>query len=431
VPEDRLFQAMFGNKPYAFWLDSSEGFSFMGGYSADEAKFIRYSARERKLETPEGAVTADLFDYLKGRFTSDPPKDNSLPFDFTAGFIGYFGYELKELTGSPCVHASEDPDSYLLAVDSFVAIDHAAGEIYLMNLPDAALEQPPVPTHPDEAPTTYTPAIPQHTYLNLIDHCLNEIHDGNSYEICLTNKFKVSTSTDPFEYYRRLRTRNPAPYSAFLRFPELSIACSSPERFLKVFRDGRVESKPIKGTAARGRTRDEDDMLREKLALDEKARAENLMIVDLVRNDLSQVCEVGSVSVPQLMQVETYATLHQLVSTISGTLRKDQTAIDCLRKAFPGGSMTGAPKLRTMEIIDSLETEARGVYSGAIGYLSANGCADLNIVIRTAVFHEGRASIGTGGAIVAQSDPQAEWRELMLKAKALLDAFGSDKATQS
>ena len=385
-----------GDSPFAFWLDGLDGFSCAGEYSADEADYVRYFARDRRLETRSGAITADLFDYLKDRLANG-----------TAGFAGYFGYELRQLTGSPCRHTSEDPDCYLLAVDRRIVgqgFRPAAGL-----LPGVFRAEP---------------TIPEHSYIELIHRCLDEIRNGNSYEVCLTNQLKLAASTHPLEYYQRLRALNPAPYSAFLRFPELSIACSSPERFLKIDSNGRVESKPIKGTAPRGRNAEEDDALRLALAHDEKARAENLMIVDLVRNDLSRVCEVGSVQVPQLMQVETYATVHQLVSTITGQLRPDQTALDCLRAAFPPGSMTGAPKLRTMEILDALEPEARGVYSGAIGYLMADGSMDLNVVIRTAVFHEGRASIGTGGAIVAQSDPRAEWEETLLKAEALLKAFG-------
>jgi len=385
-----------GDAPFAFWLDGPDGFSCAGEYSAEEVDYVRYFAQDRRLETRDGAVTADLFDYLKHRLANG-----------TAGFVGYFGYELRQLTGSPCRHESEDPDCYLLELDR-----NTAGQGFR---PAAGLLPGVVRAEPN---------IPEREYLELIHRCLSEIREGNSYEICLTNQLKLSTSTDPLEYYRRLRALNPAPYSAFLRFPELSIACSSPERFLKIDAKGRVESKPIKGTSPRGRSAEEDDALCLALAHDEKARAENLMIVDLVRNDLSRVCEVGSVQVPQRMQVETYATVHQLVSTITGQLRPDQTALDCLRAAFPPGSMTGAPKLRTMEILDALEPEARGVYSGAIGYLMADGSMDLNVVIRTAVFHEGRASIGTGGAIVAQSDPRAEWEETLLKADALLKAFG-------
>ncbi|HEX6456728.1 MAG TPA: aminodeoxychorismate synthase component I, partial [Solirubrobacterales bacterium] len=276
-------------------------------------------------------------------------------------------------------------------------------------------------------------ARPEEQYLEDVEASLDHLLAGDSYEICLTNQLSLDTDADPLDLYRRLRRANPAPFAAYLKLGDLAVLSSSPERFLRVSRDGEAEARPIKGTSRRGVTSDEDASLAVALAADEKNRAENLMIVDLLRNDLGQVCEIGSVEVPQMMEVETYETVHQLVSEVRGRLRSDVAAPDAVRACFPPGSMTGAPKLRTTEILGRLEGVARGVYSGAVGWFGLGGGADLSVAIRTIVLAEGRATIGAGGAVVLASDPEREYEEMLLKAAAALRAIdpGADPASIS
>ncbi|MEC4816109.1 MAG: aminodeoxychorismate synthase component I [Scytonema sp. PMC 1069.18] len=449
---EQMFVHLFSNSPNAFWLDSSRvepglsRFSFMGDNSGKNSLLIHYRTRSQELTVTQSHTVSfrkeGIFEYLKQEIEQRHCPSHDLPFDFNCGFVGYFGYELKAECGSQLNYPSALPDAMFLLADRMIAIDHQEQSLYLLCLiqqgqTDEAetwfewIEQqinhlPPLsPIVPEktQAPVIFRLNRSKKTYLNDIQTCLQEIHEGETYQVCLTNQIQTDATPDPLACYRSLRHINPAPYAAFLRFGDVAIACSSPERFLRIDRQGWVETKPIKGTLPRGKTPDEDFILRERLRNSEKDRAENLMIVDLLRNDLGRVCGVGTVHVPKLMDVETYATVHQLVTTIRGRLRVGMSATDCIRNAFPGGSMTGAPKLRTLEIIDRLEQQARGVYSGAIGFLGLNGSADLNIVIRTAVLTPDQTSIGVGGGIVALSDPQMEFQEILLKAKALIHAI--------
>jgi aminodeoxychorismate synthase component I len=255
-----------------------------------------------------------------------------------------------------------------------------------------------------------------------------EIAAGNVYQACLTGRASRPFAGDPWRLYCRLQRSNPAPFACFLELPEAAVVSSSPERFLCVDRDGSIESRPIKGTAARGSDPQGDAARRRALAGSAKDRAENLMIVDLVRNDLSRVCETGSVHVPELMAIEAYASVFQMVSTVRGRLAPDRDALDAVHAAFPPGSMTGAPKIAAMALLDRLEPVRRAFYSGAIGYLDAFGGADLSVVIRTALVADGRAWLHAGGGVVADSDPAAELREAFDKLGPLLAALGAADA---
>jgi len=261
-------------------------------------------------------------------------------------------------------------------------------------------------------------------YLDAVRKAKEYIAAGDIYQVNLSQRFSTRFDEDPFPLYRRLHRINPAPFGCFLDYGEVAVVGGSPERFLRL-RDRRVETRPMKGTRPRGKSPAEDRYLKQELLRSAKDQAELVMIVDLERNDLGRVCEYGSVRVRTLRALETYATVFQTTASILGRLRRDRDRIDLLRACFPGGSVTGAPKIRAMEIIEELEPTRRGIYTGSIGYLDFGGDLDLNIAIRTIICRGGRAYFQVGGGIVADSDPEAEYEETLVKAKALIEALFS------
>ncbi len=452
-----LFERLFAGAENAFWLDSADAptrlaqCSYMGTSAGCDRCLLSYdvdagevTVRRGGVETVEHKSIFDLLDKELAKLAVEPPAE--LARGLIGGYVGYLGYELKADCGSPNVHSSDMPDALLMLANRVVAVDHVRRRTFVIAVgreDDAeadrwlaaaavAVEEalanprPPVPT---PVPVDPEPHVSFHCgrgrerYLADIRRSQDELAAGESYEICLTDQFSTAASPDPFVLYRHLRHSNPAPFAAFLKFGDRAVVSSSPERFLSVDRDRRVEARPIKGTLSRSEDPVVDASRRTELAEDEKTMAEHLMIVDLLRNDVGRVCDVDSVRVPELMTIEPYATVHQMVSTISGYLEPGRTSVECVHACFPGGSMTGAPKRRTLEIIDGLEAEARGVYSGAIGYFGLDGSTDLSIVIRTIVMRPGRTTIGAGGAIVMQSDPDDEFDEILLKARAPMAAM--------
>jgi para-aminobenzoate synthetase len=468
VDPAQAFASLYRESRDAFWLDSSRAgggarFSFMGDASGPLAATVAYDVNAGEVTIARGGETEvraePVLVYLERELARLRPADADLdaadlPFDFDCGFAGYLGYEVKADCASPNTHSSPHPDAAFVFADRLLAFDHELHHVYLLCLHQPGTEataeawlsataarlaalaagapsgatgegsaEPPRCCSADPSPVALRLARSRNRYLEDIAECEEHLREGESYEICLTNQITATVDADPLSLYMDLRRINPAPFAAYLRFGDLAVLSSSPERFLKIDRQGGVEAKPIKGTAPRGESAGEDARLAEDLRASEKNRAENLMIVDLLRNDLGRVCKVGSVEVPVLMEVESYETVHQLVSTVRGRLGAGATALDCARACFPPGSMTGAPKLRTIEILDRLEGQARGIYSGAIGYFGLGGGCDLSVTIRTIVLDDGAATIGAGGAIVLQSEPEQEYREMLLKAVAPVRAI--------
>ena len=449
-----LLERLFTNHRPSFWLDSSaelsadSRFSIVGGIGPlgewVTAEAGKGAVTVTKADGSATEVPADMFGYLSAQLAARQLPPAGLPFEFSLGYVGYLGYEMKADCGGEKVHATDLADAAFLFCDRAVVLDHETSEAWILSLSTAAAHEQALAwldeaeraarvsaraSMPSGQPVPRVPAsidvVPRHSrehYAELVEECLEEICAGESYEICLTNTFTVSATIDPLETFRVLRRMSPVPYGAYLSFPGAAVLSASPESFLRVTTDGRVRTKPIKGTRPRGRTSEEDAALADELATAEKDRAENLMIVDLLRNDLGMVAEVGSVKVTRFFDVESFATVHQLVSTVEARLSPGFTAVDCVRAAFPGGSMTGAPKHRTMQIIDELEGGSRGIYSGALGYFSLTGAADLSIVIRTLIVYPDHVTVGAGGAIVALSDPGAEVEEMLVKARAPIAA---------
>ncbi len=446
-----VFIQNFSESEHAFWLDSAlvrgfSRFSYMGDTSGPHAEYLTYRLKTKeiciKYQNKTEVYNESIFNYLNRMLKERYMQIDGLPFDFNLGYAGYLGYELKRDCGYTAQHDAYTPDAAFVFADRIIAFDHEENIAYLVCLDDIDNSERAqkwlsemyqklhkVPTAPNWSRALHPKPVKQsfrhsaEEYLDRIKSIQGEIKKGETYEVCLTNMITQHVVIDPLNTYRALRRSNPAPYATYLKFPEISILSSSPERFISIDANGVVESKPIKGTRKRGQSSEEDEALYLDLSTNEKDRSENLMIVDLLRNDIGQVSDVGSVHVSNIFAVESYATVHQLVSTVRGRLRRDITAVDCIKACFPGGSMTGAPKKRTMEIIDRLEAGPRGVYSGSIGFLSLNGSADLSIVIRTIVMTDKDVTVGVGGAIIDLSDPQDELDEMILKSQALVKAL--------
>lgn len=283
----------------------------------------------------------------------------------------------------------------------------------------------PSPPHKHGRRAPFSPNFEKEEYKQAIARMISYIVEGDIYIANMTQQLSVSSAKPPYEVFRYLRTWNPSPFGGYFNYGDFQIVSASPERFLKV-KDGWIETRPIKGTRKRGRTKAEDEALKKELQESSKDKSELLMIVDLERNDLNHVCRPHTVEVTEHFAVETYATVFHLVTTVVGNMREELQVMDLIEAAFPGGSITGAPKIRAMEIIDELEHDRRGLYTGSIGYLSLDGSCDLNIVIRTAVYQDGVYHLGVGGGITCESELEFEYEETLQKAKAVLEAIADE-----
>ncbi len=419
------YQAICGDAEAAFWLDSgpdaTTGTSYIGLASEVVSSFdgpVLDWLEHQIADTVDGAVAG-----------------------FSLGWVGWLSYELRTQTlGTTVRHVSRYPLAAWLRVERAIAFDHASRTVTLMALDNVEEYRAEVERALSAFEGGHNPPLPQPTsswhrstpnwsytdaeYLAMILECQQSITEGDAYQLCLTTEATLDATPDPVATYLALRGASPTHHGALIRAVGVALLSASPEQFLAVSPDGVVTTSPIKGTRPRGQTEASDWQLRSELAASDKEQAENVMIVDLMRNDIARVSKPGSVDVTKLLAVESYAQVHQLVSTVRGQLRDGLNGIDAIRACFPAGSMTGAPKLAATEILDRLENRARGIYSGVFGYVGLDGAVDLAMVIRSIIIDPLGSTVGTGGGITALSVPHEELAEAKLKAAALLAVLG-------
>ncbi|SDC96636.1 aminodeoxychorismate synthase, subunit I [Bradyrhizobium brasilense] len=414
--------------------------------------FSTYIVADGQASCNGKPLEGDPWEHLRKLLAKYPQEHRPALPPFQGGAAGFLAYDLNrtlERLPAPAVPGQHLPQSILHFYDVVVSYDHHDGRCWIVSTgwperdPARRIERArrradefaallAGPKSPNDSPGTadeWHSNFSRDDYIAAVQRVIDLILAGDVFQANIAQRFsaRLSTSFDPLAFYCRLRSLNPAPFAALLRYGKLTIASSSPERFLRL--DGRqVETRPIKGTIARSTDPKEDQRLAEILLASEKDRAENTMIVDLLRNDLSRVCAAHSVDVPALCKLESYASVHHLVSIVRGELAGDQDAVTLLRACFPGGSITGAPKVRSMEIIADIERAAREVYCGAIGFIGFTGHMDTNIAIRTVTIDDDLAVFHAGSGITAMSEPEAEYEETLAKAQRIFDAFGAKAA---
>ncbi|MEQ1560529.1 MAG: aminodeoxychorismate synthase component I [Methyloglobulus sp.] len=437
-PDSAALFSTIADQVWAVFIDSGYPHSDQGRYDIIAAEPVTTLVTHGDITriSRNGIVThssEDPFDLVQRELLTDTTKSQTTPLPFNGGAIGYFAYDLaRRLENLPEIAEDAEgiPEMMVGIYNWAVIVDHQQQQSFLVgyDCDECRWQQllgmfSQLPTHTDSTPFRVTSAVKANmdkaTYTRAFQRIKHYLKEGDCYQVNLSQRFVADCEGNPWTAYQLLRKINAAPFSAYLNFPDAQILSSSPERFLKVAQ-GAVETKPIKGTRPRKAYPASDWLQIDQLRNSAKDRAENLMIVDLLRNDLSKTCTTGSVKVPTLFAVESYATVHHLVSTVTGVLAHGKHALDLLKSCFPGGSITGAPKIRAMEIIEELELSRRGVYCGAIGYMGFDGNMDSNIAIRTLVHSKGTIRFWAGGGIVNDSNVEEEYQECFDKATALL-----------
>lgn len=433
---EEYFKAL-SQLPWACWLDSG-GMSRYDILVAQPGMTLITRGNNTEIADATGTVTSTLdpFDLIREKIGRQIEGVPNIP--FCGGALGYWGYDLARGLAKlpPRQNEEQLPEMAIGIYDWALLIDHQEKEARLVSrlqlpstialLPkilDRLLQRTKKPIKSFSVAGPINSNFTLNEYSTAYKKIKDYLHAGDCYQVNLAQCFTVEASGDAFEAYQSMRETTPAPYSAFLSFPDVQILSASPERFLQVT-DGKIETKPIKGTRPRGLDAQSDELLKEDLRKNKKDQAENVMIVDLMRNDLSQSCETGSVKVNRLFEIESFSNVHHLVSTITGKLATGKDSIALLRDCFPGGSITGAPKIRAMEIIEKLEPQKRGIYCGSIGYIGWDGNMDTSIVIRTLIYSNGKMHFSVGGGIVADSDVNDEYQETLDKAAGMLELLG-------